>query len=97
MHDTSKIINPILEQTNVTASDILYALSLKGITPPAIAEKCGCSRTFVYDVIRGKNRSYDVATYIASQLNTNLKTLWGNTYNYTPRKPQQRLRRAANG
>lgn len=95
MNHSSKIFNSILAQDRFHPNDILYALFLKGITPGMVAEACSVNPQTVSLVIHGKRRSFDIATYIADKLNTTTTRLWGDAYNYTPRKPAAE-RRVAN-
>ncbi|MCK9246677.1 MAG: hypothetical protein M0P11_06960 [Anaerolineaceae bacterium] len=94
---STKIIRAILEAPNLAHQDILYALQLAGSSVSRVAVSCGCSPEFVYMVIKGDKRSFDVATYIADKLNTTTTRLWGDAYNYTPRTgKQQPLKTVAN-
>lgn len=86
MNASTKILRAILEQSNISSTDILYALDIAKTPITEIAADCSVSPKFVYDVISNKRRSYDIATYIADALDTTTTRLWGDAYNYTPRK-----------
>lgn len=88
-HTTSNIVRLILAQPDIKPPDILYLMSLKGITQSQVAIACNSSTAAVCQVIHGKRRSFDIATYIAAQLNTTLCKLWGEAYNYTPHKRKE--------
>lgn len=96
MNHNTKVIRVILEAPKLTQHDILYCLQLSGISITTISEQCDCARETVYAVISGKRHSFDIATYIAAQLNTTTKRLWGNSYNYTPRR-ESRFNEVVNG
>ena len=87
MKPSTKILRAILEQQNIGSNDILYALEISNTSINEIALDCSVSPKFIYDVISNKRRSFDIATYIADKLNTTTTRLWGDAYNYTPRKP----------
>lgn len=98
MNHTSKILKTILEQRRLHPNDILYALFLKGVTPGMVANACKTTPQAVSLVVHGKRRSFDIATYIAAKLNTSTTRLWGDAYNYTPRRPRaEQPRKVANG
>lgn len=97
MNHSNKVLKLILDQEGIHPNDILYALFLTGITPSKIAEDCLCSSQTVSQVVHGKRRSFDIATYIADKLNTTTQRLWGDAYNYTPRKTVQQIRSVASG
>lgn len=94
MDHTTRMLRLILAQQQIHPNDILYALFLKGVTPRHVAQACGVSHATVSLVVHGKQRSFNVATYIASQLGTTTRRLWGDAYDYTPRVRQKQ---AANG
>ena len=97
MNNSNKVLELILGQNEIHPNDILYALFLAGATPSKIANDCDCSSQTVSQVIHGKRRSFDIATYIADKLNTTTQRLWGDAYNYTPRSRREPLKVACRG
>ena len=97
MNHTNKVLKLILEQPEIHPNDILYALFLCGVTPSKVAQECDCKPQTVSQVVHGKVRSANIATYIAMKLGTSTHRLWGDTYNYTPKNSANNLRRFANG
>jgi hypothetical protein len=96
MNNSSKRISMILANGLPCANDILYMMSLKGINSTTVAEKLNVPRPCVSQVVHGTDRSYNIATYIAAEVGTTVNQLWGDAYNYTPRK-KGKLKAAANG
>ncbi|MBL4783004.1 MAG: hypothetical protein JKX92_12250 [Porticoccaceae bacterium] len=96
MNASTNVLRAILDQEKIESNDILYALDITKHSLDEIATECGVSRKFIYDVISEKRRSFDVATCIANKLSTTTSRLWGDAYNYTPRKPSV-LGHVANG
>lgn len=89
MNDNSKILPVILAKTVMRPNDITYALKLVESSTQDIADVCDTSASTVSSVIHGNRRSFEVANLIASKLNTTVEHLWGDAYDYTPRKPRK--------
>lgn len=66
-------------------ADIFCALMKKRITLTEIAKVEGISVSVVSEVIRGKKKSFDVATAISAKLNISLNRLFPGQYEHTPR------------
>lgn len=95
MDSTTRKLRFIFDTGAAGPNDIIYALSLKGLSLAAVADACGVSRPMVSQVIHGGARSRDVATYISAQLGISMKKLWGDKYEYTPRRGNARGRLSA--
>lgn len=66
-------------------ADIFCALMKQRTTLTEIAKEEGVSVSVVSEVIRGKKKSFDVATAIAAKLGKSLNRLWPGQYQYTPK------------
>lgn len=79
-------------------ADIFCALMKQRTTLTEIAKEEGVSVSVVSEVIRGKKKSFDVATAIAVKLSLSLNTLFPGQYDHTPkgqRRDTQGHRQAA--
>ena len=90
MNHSTEIISSILAAPSISTIDIHYALRLVDISAQDIADEFACSTAAVYAVVSGTYRSHPIANFIASKLNTTVEHLWGDAYDYTPRKPSKR-------
>lgn len=77
--------------------DIIYALALTGLTQADIGRQCGVHRVSVHEVIHGKSKSFDIASALAAALDTTVRKLFGDSYDYAEksRRPAAAKRRAA--
>jgi len=67
-------------------ADICYGLALLGVSQSQVAKELGVNVSSVNKVIRGTDRSYDVATHLAALLQTTVRRLWGDAYDYAERR-----------
>ena len=72
-------------------ADIFCLLTKQNVTLTSIAKEEKVTVGVVSEVIRGKKRSFAVATAIAVKAKRSLNTLWPGEYKHTPRP----LRRAS--
>lgn len=79
MDSTAAKIDALLRPP-VSGHDIIYCLTVKGVSQREIAAETGVTPALVSYVIWGHRRNLNVATLIAAKLDTTLQKLWGDAY-----------------